>query len=205
MTPHRFFFRWNIRSNLPICLPLRPSLVARATLVTLLCSAASASALPPIDNSVASRKIGHADPAAFDDPYLQSTRQADPYNADDDADPMWAAADAAAEDAGTLPVLNGKQNGGRAFHRAPAIARTLNYSVDPEEIVRSGYAQEFGGSYDVLVINTLDPLALAVAVINAQSPGVGAATNLVTSPFVAGQCLYYIQEIIIQGLPSACR
>jgi hypothetical protein len=181
-------------------LPL--SLLSRGTLIVLLWSAASANALPPMGDSMLLQSMSQADPSSFDDPYLQSMRRIDPYAADD---PVAAAADTAAEARDSLPAAHHRPKANHAaVGRTTAITRVLNYSVEPDEIVGSGYAQQLGGR-DAPIVNTLDPLALATAVVGAQSPGTGSPAGQDSSPFVAGQCLYYVQEIIIQGLASACR
>jgi hypothetical protein len=132
MMLHRFHFRRPIGSSRLRFFHSRPALLIRETLVILFCSTGSASALPPIYNSMASRIVGQAVSPAAEDPFLQSMRRWDPYGAEDGTDPMWAAAGVATEDLGNLQVLDGRQNADSAFRCVSRIACALNHSLAPK-------------------------------------------------------------------------
>lgn len=174
-------------------------------------AAMPANARSPNDVSTVSRSANQAHPDAdqdaqqtIDDPYMQLMQRFDPYNADADGPgESHMPPTAAANDAGG--AVSSARGASRTLDQRPPIARALNNSVEPGEIIGSGIYQNFAASTGVQVVNTIDPLAMAAATVILRSHGLKASTDSAPSPFVAGQCLYYMQDVTIQGLPSACR
>ncbi|MGA9916087.1 hypothetical protein [Paraburkholderia sp.] len=176
-----------------------------------LSAAMPANARSPNDVSTVSRGANQAQPDAdqdaqqtIDDPYMQLMQRFDPYSADGGGPgASHMPPTAAANDAGG--ALSSARGASRTLDQRPPIARVLNNSLEPGEIIGSGIYQSFAASTGVQIVNTIDPLAMAAATVILRAQGLNASTEPALSPFVAGQCLYYMQDLTIQGLPSACR
>jgi hypothetical protein len=176
-------------------------------------ASAAANAQPPQDDWAASR--GTVQPRRSfdsnaqqtdDDPYMQLMQRIDPYSADAQRrDTSRVRTTTAANDAGDVVPGDSVQGSSRTLYRRSQIARALDNSTDPNEIIGSGFPQDVAGPTGAPTINTGDPLAMAAATVILRSEGLKAATEAGPSPFVAGQCLYYMGDVTILGLPSACR